>query len=242
VIAAVACFLKRCKDRKEDSIPQLLDEGFTPFVIFGPYRDLQMKINRDFYLQDDVVGIARNLLGKVIFTHFGSGVTSGIITETEAYAGVIDRASHAYGNRRTARTETMFREGGVAYIYLCYGVHHLFNFVTNGGGVPHAVLLRAIYPLDGIQIMERRTGKLFKGRKFTDGPGKLTKALGITTSLDGTDLTGSRIWVEDIGARVGEEQVISGPRIGVDYAGPDARLPYRFLLNDLPQIKKPPLL
>ncbi len=199
-----------------------------------------MKLSHDFYRREDVVLVARSLLGKVIHTASDGVVTSGIITETEAYAGADDRASHAYGNRRTARTDTMFRPGGVAYIYLCYGIHHLFNFVTGPEGVPHAVLLRGIYPLDGIAAMEERSGKRFTGRNFTDGPGKLTRALAVTTALDGTDLAGNRIWVEDAGARVPEDAVFAGPRIGVAYAGSDAMLPYRFLLKDLPYIKKPP--
>ena len=200
-----------------------------------------MKLQRDFYQQEDVVSIARELLGKVIFSKIDNSVTAGMITETEAYAGAVDRASHAYGNRRTSRTETMFRAGGIAYVYLCYGVHHLFNFVTSKEGVPHAVLLRGIVPLAGIDTMEKRTGKRYRPRNFTDGPGKLTRALGILTNDNGTDLTEERIWVEDLGVVIGNDQVDIGPRIGVDYAGEDAALPYRFLIRSPEDIKKPPL-
>ena len=203
---------------------------------------MRMRVSRDFYLDNDVVAIARRLLGKVICTSIGGVAVSGIITETEAYAGVSDRASHAFGGRRTARTETMFREGGVAYVYLCYGIHHLFNFVTNAEGIPHAVLLRGIHPLSGIGAMEKRTGKSAARKGFAEGPGKVTRALGITTDLDGTDLTGNRIWVEDKGIVVPDHLVLTGPRIGVDYAGTDAGLPYRFLIRNLKGIKKPPLL
>jgi len=192
-----------------------------------------MKLARDFYLREDVVAIAMDLLGKVIYTHFGGVVTAGIITETEAYAGSGDRASHAFENRRTRRTEPMFHEGGIAYVYLCYGVHHLFNFVTNKKGVPHAVLLRCIYPTQGIGWMQKRTGKHFIRKNFSNGPGKLTKALAIKTNHTGTDLCGTVIWVEDIGLRFDQKDIYTGPRIGVDYAGSDARLPYRFLINSL---------
>jgi len=214
---------------------------FLSFVNFGIAIVLNMVLSRDFYLQEDVVGIARELLGKVICTRFDDKLTAGLITETEAYAGAVDRASHAYGNRRTGRTETMFRQGGIAYVYLCYGIHHLFNFVTNVQGIPHAVLLRGIYPLEGIAVMEERTGKQFRSGSFADGPGKLTRSLAIRTTHDRTLLTGKKIWVDDAGIKVPGEQVEIGPRIGVSYAGPDAELPYRFLLRSPESIKKPPL-
>jgi DNA-3-methyladenine glycosylase len=209
--------------------------GFTKFAIATWY----MKLTRDFYQREDVVAIARELLGKVIFTNI-NGFTAGLITETEAYAGAIDKASHAWASRRTSRTETMFMRGGTAYVYLCYGVHHLFNFVTNLEGIPHAVLLRGILPLEGIKLMEERTGKRFKQKNFTDGPGKLTRALAIQTIHDGTDLLGNKIWVEDAGVVVPTDAVLIGPRIGVDYAGEDALLPYRFLIRSPEGIKKPP--
>ena len=198
-----------------------------------------MKLTREFYQREDVVAIARDLLGKVIFTNF-DGLTAGMIIETEAYAGAIDRASHAFGNRRTSRTETMFKKGGTAYVYLCYGVHHLFNIVTNVEGIPHAVLLRGILPLEGIHLMEQRTGKRHKQKNFSDGPGKLTRAMAIQTSHDGTDLIGKQIWIEDAGIALPRAAVLIGPRIGVDYAGKDASLPYRFLVRSPEAIKKPP--
>ena len=197
-----------------------------------------MKLDKDFYLRDDVVEIARDLIGKVIMTNINGFITSGIVSETEAYAGISDKASHAYNNRRTARTQVMYNEGGIAYIYLCYGIHHLFNFVTNGINVPHAVLLRGIIPLQGIDVMMKRCGKKHASKPFTDGPGKLTEALGIKTSLNGEDLTTGQIWVEDEGFQIGEDLIYCGPRVGVDYAGEDALLPYRFLLKDQEKIKK----
>lgn len=190
-----------------------------------------VKLGSDFYLQEDVVGLAKSLLGKIIFTRAGEMVTGGLITETEAYAGITDRASHAWNNRRTERTRTMYQAGGLAYVYLCYGIHHLFNFVTNREGVPHAVLLRGIYPMFGRGIMEQRSGKKSTEKHFCDGPGKATKALGITIKDNGTDLTGNRIWVENRGLVVKDTDILITPRIGVGYAGEDARLDYRFVLS-----------
>jgi DNA-3-methyladenine glycosylase len=178
-----------------------------------------------FYMRNDVVKIARELLGKVLVTSFDEIRTSGIITETEAYAGKEDRASHAYGGRRTARNAPMYSAGGITYVYLCYGVHHLFNVVTSGEGVPHAVLVRGIIPLHGAEEMQRRRND--KPLR-TDGPGTLAQALGIRTTHSGSDLLQGPIRVEDHGIEVAEKAVITGPRIGVDYAGADALLPYRF--------------
>lgn len=202
-----------------------------------------MKLNKDFYLQDDVVAIARNFLGKVICTNLNGSLTSGIISETEAYAGIADRASHAFGDRRTRRTETLYRNGGRAYVYLCYGIHHLFNFVTNAEGIPHAVLLRGIIPHTGCSTMEKRRGKRCSDIHFSDGPGKASRALGIHTGHDGLDLLGDEIWVEENETIVKEKDILVGKRIGVDYAKEDALLPYRFVLKKPHsfEIKKPPL-
>ncbi|MBE0638783.1 MAG: DNA-3-methyladenine glycosylase [Bacteroidales bacterium] len=194
-------------------------------------------ISKSFYLQDDVVEVARRLLGKVLVTNFDDCQTSGIIVETEAYAGLTDRASHAYGGKITRRNEVMYREGGIAYVYLCYGIHSLFNVVTNVRGVPHAVLIRAIIPLDG---MDRMIGRL-KSSKLNVrqgiGPGNVCKLLGIHYSHSGFPLTGEgsassglHIWIEDRG-ELFPGQITAGQRIGVDYAGEDASLPYRFCLE-----------
>ncbi len=190
-----------------------------------------MKLDRSFYIRPDVVQIARELIGKYLFTDFDGGVTGGIIIETEAYEGITDRASHAYGNRRTARTEVMYAEGGTAYVYLCYGIHSLFNIVTNGTGIPHAVLIRGVLPVEGFGIMLERTGKHKLAPGSGSGPGKVSSLLGIHYSHTGTDLMGSKIWVEDRGLLM-QEKIITGRRIGVDYAGPDALLPYRFLVQE----------
>jgi len=197
-----------------------------------------MKLDQAFYTRSSVTQIAKDLLGKIIYTRFDGTLTGGIITETEAYEGVTDKASHAYNDRRTERTEIMYSTGGVAYVYLCYGVHHLFNFVTNQKGIPHAVLLRSIYPVKGIPTMEKRINKKFLQKGFSDGPGKLSKALAIKTQHTSQDLTGNTIWVEDKGISINKKDIIVTPRIGVDYAGKDAALPYRFQIN-LQTIKKP---
>jgi len=190
-----------------------------------------MKLDRSFYTRPDVVQIAKDLIGKYLFTDFNDEITGGIIIETEAYEGITDRASHAYGNRRTARTEVMYTEGGTAYVYLCYGIHSLFNIVTNVTGIPHAVLIRGIMPVEGIVTMLERTGKRKLAPGSGSGPGKVSSLLGIHYSHTGTDLMGSKIWVEDRGLIL-EDKIITGRRIGVDYAGPDASRPYRFLVNE----------
>ena len=193
-------------------------------------------IRKDFYTRSNVVIIARELLGKLLVTQFEGKVSSGIITETEAYEGITDRASHAYSGRRSERTEIMYRIGGTAYVYLCYGVHSLFNIVTNVEGIPHAILIRGIIPVDGIQYMLERTGKKEILKDFSNGPGKVSKALGIHYSHTGFQLTikpcrkcDSGIWLEDNGFSVTREEIKVTPRIGVDYAGEDALRPYRFV-------------
>jgi DNA-3-methyladenine glycosylase len=189
------------------------------------------KISKQYYLQEDVVALAKDLLGKVLVTRIDRKLTAGIITETEAYAGINDKASHAYNGRRTARTETMFAEGGTAYVYLCYGIHHLFNIVSNQKDIPHAVLVRGIKPVKGIEHMLVRRGLEKPKANISAGPGTLSQALGITTGLSGVDLCSSKIWLEDDGIKPAAEKIIIGPRIGIDYAEEDALLPYRFLTS-----------
>jgi len=188
---------------------------------------------QEFYTRTDVVQIARELLGKVLYTSFNSGITAGIVVETEAYAGAIDKASHAYNNRRTSRTEIMFREGGCAYVYLCYGIHSLFNIVTSVKDVPHAVLIRGIAPLHGIEIMKNRKRKNVIRLKDGTGPGNIAKLLGIEVIHSGINLCDNSIpktgiWLQDEGIEVLDNEVKAGPRVGVDYAADDAFLPYRF--------------
>jgi len=186
---------------------------------------MSSRLPRAFFLRADVVRIAQDLLGKVLATELQGVRTSGIIIETEAYAGATDRASHAFGNRITERTRAMYLEGGHAYVYLCYGMHHLFNVVTHRSGVPHAVLIRAVAPFEGVDQMQRRRG----GSPLrTGGPALLTTALGITTRHTGLDLCTGPISLEDHGFRIARKGIQSSPRVGVDYAGEDAMLPYRF--------------
>lgn len=182
----------------------------------------------DYFLNDDVVFLAKGLLGKYVFTQIGGQIAGGVITETEAYKAMIDRASHAFGGRRTKRNEMMYARGGVAYVYLCYGMHRMLNFVTNGKDIADAVLIRAILPTHGEELMLLRTGKPRCVPEVTCGPGKVCKALGITIEQNGTPLNSNTLWVEDRGVLVPEEQIIRSPRVGVDYAGEDALLPWRF--------------
>ncbi len=190
------------------------------------------KLTKDFYERADVVQIAKDLLGKELHTYIDGKLTSGIITETEAYNGIIDRASHAFGKRYTNRTKTMYEAGGISYVYLCYGIHHLFNVVTNIEGEPHAVLIRNIKPAKGVETILTRRNKKKLTKTISTGPGTLSQALGITTKVhNGISLLEDTIWIEDSGAKVKDDAISITPRIGVDYAGDDAKLPYRFLLN-----------
>lgn len=188
------------------------------------------KLDGSFYDRSDVLAVARELIGKLLITHFNGEYTSGRIVETEAYAGVTDKASHAWNNRRTDRTEVMFGAPGIAYVYLCYGIHHLFNVVTNRPDIPHAVLIRALEPVEGIEIMKQRTGQK-KVERITSGPGKLSKAMGITTALSGHSLILDKLYIADDGFIIRRKDIEASKRIGVDYAGKDALLPYRFVLR-----------
>lgn len=197
-----------------------------------------MVIKKDFYLQNDVVQIAQDLLGTILFTRIDGKITSGIITETEAYCGSIDRASHAFPNRLTERNKVMFENGGKAYVYLIYGIHYLFNIVTNKSNKADAVLIRALEPVSGLDMMmERRKTNILN--RITSGPGKLSKAMGIDKKLYGEDLTGRKIWLEYGKGDSLNKKIIKTTRIGVDYAGEDAKLPWRFYLKDNPWISKP---
>ena len=190
-----------------------------------------MKLDLSFYIRENVVAISKELLGKTLCTNIDGKRTSAIITETEAYAGITDKASHAYKGRRTQRTDVMFRQGGCAYIYLCYGMYSLFNVVTNTKDIPHAILIRGAIVISGTETMLQRAEK----KKMTDnllfGPGKLSKALGLHFSLTGTSLLGDIVWIEDNGITIPQENIFATPRIGVEYAEEDALLPYRFVID-----------
>ena len=188
------------------------------------------KLPLTFYQRTDVVMIARELLGKVLFTRVGGIITGGMIVETEAYS-YREKGCHAYGSKKTKRNSIMFENGGFTYVYLCYGMHHLFNIVTNEPGMAEAVLIRALEPVHGIDEMVLRRGALKNPFHLTSGPGKLTKALGIDRNLNGKFLLDDEVWVEDIDNKILNRNIVAGPRIGIDYAGEDALLPWRFRLK-----------
>ncbi|HZY83065.1 MAG TPA: DNA-3-methyladenine glycosylase [Cyclobacteriaceae bacterium] len=194
------------------------------------------KLDESFYQRSDVTRVAKDLLGKKLFTRIGRQVTSGIIVETEAYSHV-EKGCHAYLNRKTKRNEIMFSAGGYSYVYLCYGIHNLFNVVTGSPGTGDAVLIRALEPIDGIETMQTRMGAT-SPRRITSGPGKLTKALGIDRSFNGKHLTGAEIWIGD-GVSVKKQDIVASPRIGIDYAGEDAELPWRYTIAGNIWVSKP---
>lgn len=189
------------------------------------------KLPRSFYERDDVAQIARELLGKVLVTNFDGFLTSGIIVETEAYNGRNDKACHSFTHGKTERTKIMFGEPGYAYVYLCYGIHHLFNVVTNVDGLADAVLIRAIEPLDGTPHILDRRNKSKLERSVGGGPGIASQALGITTRNYGTDLLGNSIWIEERSIAEPAFEIIASPRVGVDYAEEDALRPWRFRIR-----------
>ncbi|HEV8284672.1 MAG TPA: DNA-3-methyladenine glycosylase [Chitinophagaceae bacterium] len=198
------------------------------------------KLELEFYRRQNVVQIAKELLGKILVTNWKGILTSGRIVETEAYAGIIDKASHASGGRRTPRNEIMYGEGGYAYVYLCYGIHHLFNVVTNSRDTPHAILIRALDPLEGIEEMLLRTHKKKFDHTLTRGPGNVSKALGISTKHTGASLLENKIFIADYGGNYNKKEIAASPRIGVDYAGKDALLPYRFYVKGNPFVSGKP--
>lgn len=195
------------------------------------------KLGTDFYERDDVAQIARELLGKYIITTFDQQTTVGRIVETEAYAGIIDKASHAYNNRRMARTEVMFGPAAVSYVYLCYGIHHLFNVVCNVTDKPDAVLIRGIEPVEGMHVMLQRFNKEKTDSSIGRGPGNVSKALGISTQHTGLSLQSKQIWLAEDNAST-SFNVLTSPRIGVDYAGEHAKWLYRFFIENHPQVSK----
>lgn len=192
------------------------------------------RVKGTFFRKEDVTRSARDLLGCFLVSKVNGTECAGMITETEAYAGRTDRACHAYGGRRTQRTEVMYQKGGTAYVYLCYGIHHLFNIISGPEGTPDAILIRSIEASEGLGTMLERRHMGAPKRNWLGGPGKLTQGLGIRTDRhNGTDLEQDpELWIEDRGIEVPDVSVERGPRIGIDYAGPDAELPYRFYLRE----------
>lgn len=185
------------------------------------------KLPREFYTRTDTLQIARELLGKTLVVPDGNGVrVSGKIVETEAYLGEIDKAAHSFAGRRTARNETTYDIGGKVYVFFIYGMYWQLNFVTNSINAPHVVLIRAVEPLEGIEIMRERRGTM-KDQNLTSGPGKLCIAFGIDRSYNGEDLLGEKIWIEN-GENLDENLIVTGKRIGIDYAQEFADMPWRF--------------
>ena len=189
------------------------------------------KLPVEFYERDNVIEIARDLLGKILITKFDGIITSGRIVETEAYIGITDRASHSYNGKRTARNEHMYSAPGISYVYICYGMHHLFNVVTNKKEVPDAVLIRAVEPLEGIAAMLERTGKKKLDNTLTKGPGNVGKALGIAKEHSGLNLLGNKIFICDDNIVLNEKEIGASKRIGVESAGVAAAYEYRFFVK-----------
>ena len=196
-----------------------------------------MKLPREFYTRSDVLEVARDLLGKKLVVPNRNGVqVAGVIIETEAYRGPEDKASHAYNGRRTRRTETMYGVGGTAYVYFVYGMYHQFNVVTNVEDVPHAILVRAVEPVEGLDIIRRRRPGRFE-HELTSGPGRLCIAMGIDRKLDKAELLGDRVWIEEA-ASISPRQIARGPRIGIDYAEEWVKKPWRFWIRDNPFLSR----
>ncbi len=189
------------------------------------------KLPLSFYNRKDVLIIAREMLGKVVYTNIDGMATSGRIVETEGYVGMVDKASHAFNGKRTARNEHMYHAAGTAYIYVCYGMHQMLNIVTNAENIPDAILIRAIEPLEGLDIMAQRTGKKETDSGITRGPGNVGKALGIHKRFSGIHLLEKEIFLADDGFKIPEEAIGISARIGVESAGTDALLPYRFYIK-----------
>jgi DNA-3-methyladenine glycosylase len=192
---------------------------------------VKKKLRAEFYNRKDVVKISKELLGKVLVTNWKGVITSGRIVECEAYAGVIDKASHASGGRRTTRNEIMYGEGGYAYVYLCYGIHHLFNVVTSSREIPHAILIRAIDPIEGIEAMLLRTKRKI-GSHTHPWPGNVSKALGIFTKHSGLSLLGDRIFIADDGGTYSKRKLQLRHALG-SIMPVKMLLPYRFYVKEI---------
>lgn len=195
-------------------------------------RYLKQQLPISFYNRNKVWQIAEELIGKIVVTNFNDNLTAGRIVETEAYNGIYDKASHSFNNKRTARNEVMYAAAGVSYVYICYGMHHLFNVVTNKENIPDAVLIRAVEPMEGLNIMLKRTNKKQNDFTITKGPGNLSRALGISKNTSGIALTSENLFLCDDGFLFSKNEIVNSPRIGVESAGADALLPYRFFVKN----------
>lgn len=200
---------------------------------------MKNKLPLEFYQQPDVVSVARELLGKHVYSFIDGKLTGGIIVETEAYRGPDDRGSHAYNNKRTPRNEMMYSAGGVAYMYICYGIHDMLNIVTGIEGMSHAALIRAIEPTEGLETMRIRRGIFEQDRRLCQGPGALAKALGLTKFHNGTDLQGDNLWLTDEGVYYEEDQIVASARVGMNFDGPFKTIPWRFYVRRNPYVSRP---
>ena len=199
--------------------------------------DAEMKkLPEEFYLSKNTANIARELLGKLLVIQSEGQRVSGMIVEVEAYLGVHDRAAHSFGGRRTNRNKIMYSGGGRVYVFFVYGMYYQLNFVTGPEDHPHAILIRGIEPIEGVEIMRKRRGEM-KDTNLTSGPGKLAIALDVNRELNGEELTGDRIWLEQY-RRFPKKEIEIGKRIGIDYAGEDAELPLRFWVKGNPFVSK----
>jgi DNA-3-methyladenine glycosylase len=200
-------------------------------------KDIMKKLPVEFYERGNVVEIARDLVGKILSTQFAEGLTAGRIVETEAYIGLLDRASHSFEGKRTARNEHMYGAAGISYVYICYGMHHMFNVVTNKKDVPDAVLIRAVEPLEGIDLMARRTGKNKGDLTLTRGPGNTCKALGIEKKHSGINLLEDVIFIT---ADNWQGSIGNSKRIGIENTGIAVAYPYRFFVKGNPYVSSYP--
>lgn len=199
------------------------------------------KIVRSFYTREEVTLIAKELLGKILCTNIDGKLCRAMIVETEAYSGKNDKASHASNEKRTERTRVFYEEGGRSYVYLCYGMHHLFNIITNRKDKADAVLIRAVQPLEGIETMMERRGFLKLNPRISSGPGSVSRAMGIDKTHYGEDLEGDVIWLEEPDVKLNRKDIVCDKRIGIDYAGEDALKPWRFYIRGNKYVSKPNL-
>ncbi len=188
-----------------------------------------MIITRDFY-QREAVTVARELIGLTLVHETKEGITKGIIVETEAYMGLKDAAAHSYKSSPSGRTNVQYGEGGYAYIYLIYGMYYCMNIVTNQVKIPEVVLLRALEPAYGIELMKKRRGT-DKILNLCSGPGKLCTAMGINKDNYGMDLCGNRMYLERP-ADYKMKEIIASKRINIDYAGEARDYLWRFTVKD----------
>lgn len=198
-----------------------------------------MKLPLSFYRRNDAVVVARELLGKHVFSRIDGELTGGVIVETEAYQGPEDRGSHAYNHRKTARNEIMYSAGGVVYMYICYGIHDMLNVVTGEDGISHAVLIRAVEPRVGIDIMRERRQIFNEDTRLCRGPGALAKALGLVKAHNGINLLEDTIWIEDRNEVIQEAEIVAAPRVGMNFDGPYKSIPWRFYLKGNGNVSRP---